>query len=74
MIELDVVAIGDALGIVLPADALAHLAVKVGDSLFLIETPDGFRVASQNSAEQRQLALARDVMKERRAVLRRLAE
>ena len=74
MIELKLTAIGNSLGVVLPKDALGKLKVGKGDSLFITESPDGYRLTPFNPLFERQMAVARKVMKKRRAVLRELAK
>ena len=44
MIKLKVTTVGSSAGIVLPKEALALLKVAKGDSVFLTESPDGFRI------------------------------
>jgi hypothetical protein len=48
--------------------------VDKGDSLFLTEAPDGYRVTSFHAAFEQQMEGARKVMHKRRAVLRELAK
>ena len=74
MIELKLIAIGNSLGVVLPKDALGKLKVGKGDSLFITESPDGYRLTPFNPLFERQMAVARKVMKKRRAILRELAK
>ena len=74
MIELELIAIGNSLGVVLPKDALGKLKVGKGDSLFITESPDGYRLTPFNPLFKRQMAVARKIMKKRRAVLRELAK
>lgn len=74
MIQLKISAIGNSAGIILPKEVLARLKVDKGDSLFLIETPEGFRITPHDPVFEEQMAVARRVMKERRAVLRELAK
>ena len=74
MIELKLTAIGNSLGVVLPKDALGKLKVGKGDSLFITESPDGYRLTPFNPLFERQMAVARKVMKKRRAILRELAK
>jgi putative addiction module antidote len=66
--------IGNSAGVVLPKDVLARLQVGKGDSLFLIETPDGYRITPHDPVFEQQMAVARGIMHDRRAVLRELAK
>ena len=74
MIELKLTAIGNSLGVVLPKDALGRLKVSKGDSLFITESPDGYRLTPYNPAFEGQMQVARKIMKKRRAALRQLAK
>ena len=44
MLRLKVTTIGSSVGVILPKEALARLKVEKGDSLFLTEEKDGFRI------------------------------
>lgn len=74
MIKLKVTKIGNSLGVVLPKEALARLKVKQGDSVFLTEAPDGYRITLYDEELGVQLAEARDIMRRRRNALRELAK
>jgi putative addiction module antidote len=72
--KLELMAIGDSVGIVLPEDVLAQLNAREGDFLFLTEAPDGFRITPYDPDFEEQMELARKVMRERRDLLRELAK
>lgn len=74
MIELKLTTIGNSLGVVLPKEALARLKVAKGDTLYITETPDGYRLTPYNPDFEQQMAAARKIMKKRRAALRELAK
>ncbi len=74
MIELKLTAIGNSLGVVLPKEALARLKVAKGDTLYITETPDGYRLTPYSPDFETQMTAARKVMKKRRAALRELAK
>ena len=46
--ELKLRKIGDAVGLVLPKEALAHLKVEEGDTVTLTESQDGMRLTAGN--------------------------
>ena len=73
MKTLKLVQIGDSIGVVLPPALLARLEVAAGDELFLSDTPHGFRLTKIDPEFERQMMLAREVMKKRRPVLAELA-
>ena len=72
--KLTVRAIGGSSGVILPKEVLARLKVADGDALFLTETPDGYSVSPYDPDFEKDMALAREFMKERRNVLRELAK
>jgi putative addiction module antidote len=72
--KLKVTTVGNSAGVVLPKEVLAKLKVVKGDSIFLTESPDGFRITPYNREFEEQMALARKFMRERRDVLRELAK
>lgn len=74
MIELKLTAIGNSLGVVLPKEALGRLKVTKGDTLYITESPDGYRLTPFNPEFEQQMTAARKVMKARRAALRELAK
>lgn len=74
MIQVKISAVGNSAGVILPKDVLARLGVEKGDNLFLIDTPDGYRISAYDPVFEEQMGVARRVMKERRAVLRELAK
>jgi putative addiction module antidote len=70
---LEVTQIGTSLGIVLPNEILADLGVAPGDKLLLTRKSDGYRLTKSNPDFEKQMTLARDIMKKRFSVLRDLA-
>jgi len=74
MIELKLTAVGSSLGVVLPKEALGRLKVAKGDTLYITESPDGYRLTSFNPEFEKQMVAARRIMKARRAALRVLAK
>lgn len=74
MHRLKLTAIGNSAGVVLPREVLARLKVEKGDSVFLTESPDGFRLTPYDPEIERQMKIAQAVLKKRRAALRELAK
>lgn len=66
--------IGNSVGVVLPKEALAALKLEKGDSMYLTESPDGFRITAFDPEFETQMTAAEDIMKRRRNVLRELAK
>jgi putative addiction module antidote len=69
-----VTTVGNSVGIVLPKEILAKLNVEKGDSLYLIETPDGIQLTAYDQSFSDEMDAARRVMRKNRDVLRKLAE
>ena len=74
MIELKLTAVGNSLGVVLPKEALARLKLAKGDTIYLTDSPDGYRLTPYNPEFEAQMDAARKIMKKRRAALRELAK
>lgn len=73
-LALKVTQIGNSTGVILPKEILARLNVTRGDTLFVTETPDGVALHPHDAEFEAQMAMARDIMKEYRDVLRELAK
>ena len=74
MFTLKLTQIGNSVGVVLPKEALAQLKIDKGDTVFLTETPGGFRLTAYDPVFEEQMLAARAIMKRRRNVLRELAK
>ena len=74
MVKLKVTTVGSSTGVVLPKEVLARLKVEKGDTVFLTDAPDGYRITAYDPDFERQMELARKVMRERKNVLRELAK
>jgi len=75
MLKLKVTTVGSSTGFILPKEALARLKLAKGDSVFFTEAPDGsYRLTAYDPEFERQMALAEDIMREDRDVLRALAK
>jgi putative addiction module antidote len=73
-LKLKITRIGNSAGLVLPREAPRRLNVGQGDTVFLTETPDGFRITPYDPDFERQTAIIERVAKKRRNVLRKLAK
>jgi len=74
MVKLKVTTVGSSAGVVLPKEVLARLKIEKGDTVFLTESTDGYRITPYDPDFERQMELARRVMRERRNVLKELAK
>lgn len=75
MLSMKVTTVGSSAGLILSKEAMAHLGVKKGDTLYLTEAPDrSYRVTPYNPVFERQIALAEEIMHQDRDILRALAK
>ena len=74
MTTLKLTSIGNSVGVVLPKELLVKLGLRKGDTLYAVETENGLRLTTSDAEFEAQMAVARRIMKERRAVLRELAK
>ena len=66
--------IGTSTGIVIPKEMLSRLKVEKGDSLYAVETADGYLLTPYDPAIEEQLEAGRDFMKEYRETFKVLAK
>lgn len=74
MTALKLTQIGNSVGVILPKEMLARLGLQKGDTVFAVETPEGVRLTASDPEFEAQMDVARQLMHERRAVLRELAK
>jgi len=74
MATLKLKAVGNSTGVILPKDILTHLHVEQGDTLYVVETPNGIELTPYDPEFEQQMDVARKIMKKRRSVLRELAK
>ena len=66
--------IGNSVGLVLPREILAKLKVGEGETIYLTDTRDGFRITPYNEEFEVQMDAAEKIMNEDRDVLRELSK
>ena len=71
MTTVEVIRVGEELGIILPPETLKHLNVQVGDTLYITEQPDGIHLSA---VEPEALDAMKRVMRKNRDVLKMLAD
>lgn len=74
MATLKLRAIGNSVGVVLPKELLAKLNLDEGDTLQVVETPDGFLLTPVATDVEEQLRLGREMMKKYRETFAALAK
>jgi putative addiction module antidote len=72
--KVKVTTVGNSTGIVLPKEALTRLRVEKGDTLYVTETPTGLNLSPYDPEFERQMEIAKEVMRDNRDVLRELAK
>jgi putative addiction module antidote len=72
--SLKITKIGNSLGVILPKELLAKLRAGVGDMIYASETPEGIRITASNPEFAAKMALAEQIMREDRDILRVLAK
>lgn len=72
--KLKITSIGNSAGVILPKELLARLRLDKGDELYAVETPDGIRLTAFDPELAAQMEVAERIMREDRAVLRKLAK
>jgi len=71
---LKLTSIGTSTGAVIPKEMLARLKVEKGDTLYAIETPEGYLLTPYDPAIDEQLKSGRQFMKKYRDAFRALAK
>ena len=74
MHTLKLTQVGNSIGLILPKETLTRLHLEKGDTLYLTETPNGYRITATNPDFEAHMTAARKVMKRRRNVLAELAK
>jgi len=69
-----IISVGNSAGVILPKETLARLNIKKGDTVYIIEGAQGIRLMPFDPDFATQMEAAREVMRENRDVLQRLAE
>lgn len=74
MMKLKLRAIGNSIGVILPKDLLSKLRVEKDDSLYIIETSNGFSLSPYDKDFDQAMNIAEKVMRRDRDVLKKLSE
>lgn len=72
--KLKITTVGNSAGVILPKELLARLRVGKGDVLYAVEVPDGIKITPYDPKFAAQMDVAEQVMRDRRELLRKLAE
>lgn len=71
---LKIIRIGNSAGVILPKEVLERLRVGLGDTIHLTEAPDGMRLTATDPDFAEDMALAEEIMRKDRNILRALAK
>lgn len=74
MHKIKLTTLGTSTGAVIPKEMLARLKVEKGDTLFAVETPDGYLLTPYDPAVEEQLEIGRKFMGDYRETFRALAK
>jgi putative addiction module antidote len=74
MNALELVEMGDSLGVILPQELLARLKVGDGDTLFLTETAQGITPTTTDPQLMGKMLQAKSTMQKRQGGLRKLSK
>jgi putative addiction module antidote len=74
VLKTKVTTLGSSTGIVLPKEALARLKVEKGDTLNLVETPEGYNLVAHDPEFEEQMRVFERGMRRYRNALRKLAK
>lgn len=74
MLKVKVTNIGNSMGILLPKEALNKMKASKGDTLYLVEGPEGYTLTPYQQDFEEQMEAAEDIMKRYKNTLRALAK
>lgn len=75
MLAFKITTVGSSTGVILTKEAMAHLKVQKGDTLYVTDAPGGgYRLTPYSPDFERQMDLAEEIMHDDREVLRALAK
>ncbi len=72
--ELKLRKVGNSVGMIVPKHVRQKMGVKEGDTVYLTETPDGYRLSPYDPEFSRQMELAREIQSKHRDALHELAK
>jgi putative addiction module antidote len=72
--RLKITTIGNSAAVILPREVITRLSLEKGDEPFVLETPGGIRLTTQDPTFAKQMEGAEEVTRKDRNVLRNLAQ
>ncbi|MBL4850687.1 MAG: AbrB/MazE/SpoVT family DNA-binding domain-containing protein [Gammaproteobacteria bacterium] len=74
MLKVKVTAVGNSMGILLPKEALNKLKASKGDTLYLVDSPEGLTLTPYQQDFEAQMETAEKIMKKYRNAFHELAK
>ena len=74
MLKVKVTSVGNSMGILLPKEALSKMKATKGDTLYLVEGPEGYTLTPYQQDFDSQIDAAEEIMKRYKNTLRELAK
>jgi putative addiction module antidote len=74
MLKVKITQVGNSMGILLPKEALAKMKTGKGDTLYLVEGPDGYTLTPYSQDFEEQMTAAEAALKNYRNAFRKLAQ
>jgi putative addiction module antidote len=74
MVRLKARAVGNSTGLTLPREVTDRLKIHNGDTVYLTEAPDGYRLTPYNPDFEAQMTIAESIMRRYKDALRQLAK
>ncbi len=71
---LKITKVGNSAALILPKEVLARLRVGLGDTIYLTDSPDGYRLVAADPGFDAKMKAAEEIMREDRDILRALAK
>jgi len=65
--------VGNSVGVILPKELLSKLRVDKGDTLYVVETPEGIELTAYRPDFAAKMDAAEEIMRDNRDVLKKLA-
>ena len=74
MVKVKVTSVGNSMGILLPKEALNKMKATKGDTLYLVECPDGYTLTPYQQDFESQMKTAEGIMNRYKNTLHELAK
>lgn len=74
MLKVKITSVGNSMGILLPKEALSKMKAEKGDTLYLVESPDGYTLTPYQQDFDDQMDAAEGILKRYKNTLRELAK